>query len=138
MKIVIAPNAYKECLSSPQVADAIATGIHRVMPEAKLVKIPFADGGDGTVEALVTATLGEYRSVRVTDPMGNRIMAQFGILGDRKTAVIEMAAASGLSLVPPANRNPMLASTYGTGELIKSALDEGATKLIVGIGGSAT
>ncbi|MFB3897282.1 MAG: glycerate kinase, partial [bacterium] len=138
MQIVIAPNAFKECLSSPEVADAIAAGIHRVFPEATLIKIPFADGGDGTVEALVTATQGEFRSVKVTDPVGNRIIAAFGILGDRKTAVIEMAAASGLRLVPPEKRNPMLTSTYGTGELIKAALDEGATKLIIGIGGSAT
>ncbi|MDI6784598.1 MAG: glycerate kinase, partial [bacterium] len=124
--------------SSPQVADAIETGIRRVLPDAEIIKIPFADGGDGTVDALVTATQGEYRSVKVSDPLGNRILAQFGILGDRKTAVIEMAAASGLRLVPPEQRNPMFTSTFGTGELIKSALDDGVTKIIVGIGGSAT
>jgi glycerate kinase len=138
MKILIAPNAFKECLSSPQVANAIERGIRRVFPEAEIIKVPFADGGDGTVEALITATQGEYRSVKVSDPLGNRILAQFGILGDRKTAVIEMAAASGLRLVPPEQRNPMLTSTYGTGELIKSALDDGVNKIIVGIGGSAT
>ncbi|MCX7920247.1 MAG: glycerate kinase [bacterium] len=137
-KIIIAPNAFKECLSSPQVANAIERGIRRVLPDAEIVKIPFADGGDGTVEALVTATHGIYRTVRVTDPLGNRILAQFGILGDCNTAVIEMAAASGLRLVPPKLRNPMVTSTYGTGELIKSALDEGVNKIIIGIGGSAT
>jgi glycerate kinase len=97
-----------------------------------------ADGGEGTVQALVDATKGQIITVEVTDPLGNRIKAGFGILGTQDTAVIEMATASGLPLVPGDKRNPMLTTTYGTGELIRSALDKGCRKLIVGIGGSAT
>jgi glycerate kinase len=139
MKIVIAPDSFKGNLTAKQVADAIEIGINRVIPDAEIVKIPMADGGEGTVQALVDATDGEIIIAEVSDPLGNRIKAEFGILGDsQKTAVIEMASASGLPLVPRDKRNPMLTTTYGTGELIRIALDKGCRKLIVGIGGSAT
>jgi len=139
MKIVIAPDSFKGNLTAKQVADAIEIGINRLIPDAEIVKIPMADGGEGTVQALVDATDGEIITAEVSDPLGNRIKAEFGILGDsQKTAVIEMASASGLPLVPRDKRNPMLTTTYGTGELIRIALDKGCRKLIVGIGGSAT
>lgn len=140
MKIVIAPDSFKGNLTAKEVADAIEVGIKRVLPSAEIVKIPMADGGEGTVQALVDATSGEIVNVEVTDPLGNRINAVFGILGNQKpkTAVIEMASASGLPLVPSDKRNPMITTTYGTGELILKALDLGCKRLIIGIGGSAT
>ena len=138
MKIVIAPDSFKGSLTALEVADAIKAGIQRVMPEAEIDEVPMADGGEGTVQALVDATGGQIITQEVCDPLGNRIQADFGVLGDGKTAVIEMAAASGLPLVPEDKRNPMLTTTYGTGELIRAALDRGCRKLIVGIGGSAT
>ncbi len=140
MKIVIAPDSFKGNLTAKEVADAIEVGIRRVFPSAEIVKVPMADGGEGTVQALVDATSGEIVNVEVTDPLGNRIDAVFGILGnqDPKVAVIEMASASGLPLVPLDKRNPMITTTYGTGELILKALDLGCKRLIIGIGGSAT
>ena len=138
MKIVIAPDSFKGSLTALEVAHAIKIGIERVIPEAEVDEIPMADGGEGTVQALVDATGGEIIAQEVCDPLGNRIHANFGILGDGNTAVIEMAAASGLPLVPEDKRNPMLTTTFGTGELIRAALDRGCRKLIVGIGGSAT
>lgn len=138
MKIVIAPDSFKGSLTALEVADAIKEGIKRVMPEAEIDEVPMADGGEGTVQALVDATAGQMITEEVCDPLGNQIEANFGILGDGKTAVIEMAAASGLPLVPEGKRNPMFTTTYGTGELIRAALERGCRKLIVGIGGSAT
>jgi glycerate kinase len=142
MKIVIAPDSFKGNLTAREVADAIATGIRRVLPDAEIIEVPMADGGEGTVEALVDANRGEIVTAQVTDPLGNLIRARFGIFQERgatgKTAVIEMATSSGLPLVPPEKRNPLLTSTYGTGELIRTALDRGCRKLIIGIGGSAT
>ena len=138
MKIVIAPQGFKGNLSALQVAQAIETGIKRVVPNAITVIKPMADGGEGTVQALVDATGGEIRATEVTDPLGGRITAHWGILSGEATAVIEMASASGLYIVPFEKRNPLLATTYGTGELILSALDSGCRKLIIGIGGSAT
>lgn len=116
----------------------MARGVLQVFPAAEVRKIPIADGGEGTVEALVTATNGQFRLTEVSDPLGNRILAQWGILGDGLTAVLEMAAASGLPLVPKEKRDPLITTTYGTGELIRAALDEGLQKIIIGIGGSAT
>jgi glycerate kinase len=113
-------------------------GILQVFPGADVRKIPIADGGEGTVEALVTATGGELRQAEVTGPLGEKLMAQWGILGDGRTAVIEMAAASGLPLVPAAKKNPRITTTCGTGELMRAALDNGLRKIIIGIGGSAT
>ncbi len=138
LKVVIAPDSYKGSLSATEVAKAMERGVLQVFPAAEVRKIPIADGGEGTVEALVTATNGQFRLTEVSDPLGNRILAQWGILGDGLTAVLEMAAASGLPLVPKEKRDPRITTTYGTGELIKAALDAGLQKIIIGIGGSAT
>jgi len=138
MKIVVAPDSFKGSLTAVEVADAIWQGVREIFPEAKIVKIPMADGGDGTVQCLVTATGGEILREKVTGPLGDEALASYGILGDKKTAVIEMAEASGLTLVPENKRNPLITTTYGTGQLIKAALDQGCRKMIVGIGGSAT
>lgn len=138
MKIVIAPDSFKGSLSALEVCNAIKEGISCVFPDAEIQVIPMADGGEGTVQALIDATGGRIVKTRVHDPLMNEIEATFGILGDGKTGVIEMASASGLPLVPPDKRNPMVTTTYGTGELIRSALDVGCRKLIIGIGGSAT
>lgn len=138
MKIVIAPDSFKESLSAMQVADAIEAGFRQVLPDASYIKLPMADGGEGTVQSLVDATGGRIVPVEVTAPLGNRVEAFIGLLGDGKRAVIEMAAASGLHLVAPELRNPLLTTTYGTGELILAALDLGVEHLILGIGGSAT
>ncbi len=138
MRIVIAPDSFKGCLSAREVCLAIEEGIVRVWPDAHIDKVPMADGGEGTVAALVDATGGRYVTERVIGPIGKPVDATFGVLGDAQTAVIEMAAASGLPLVPPRLRNPLITTTYGTGQLIKAALDLGCRKLIIGIGGSAT
>lgn len=138
MKIVVAPDSFKGSLTAIEVSDAIEQGIREIFPEAEIVKIPMADGGDGTVQCLVNATGGEILREKVTDPLGDEILASYGILGDKKTAVIEMAEASGLTLVPENKRNPLITTTYGTGQLIKAALDRGCRKMIIGIGGSAT
>ncbi len=138
MKFVIAPDSFKESISAPDAAAAIARGIRRVYPDAECDLCPIADGGEGTVEALVAATGGSVRHAWVMGPLGEKVHAAWGLLGDDKTAVVEMAAASGLPLVPVEKRNPMLTTTYGTGELIKAALDAGVTRIILGIGGSAT
>ena len=138
MKIVVAPDSFKGSLTAVEVADAIEQGVREIFPEAEIVKIPMADGGDGTVQCLVNATGGEILREKVTDPLGNEVLASYGILGDKKTAVIEMAEASGLTLVPENKRNPLITTTYGTGQLIKIALDQGCRKMIIGIGGSAT
>jgi len=138
MKIVIAPQGFKGNLTALQVAQAIENGIKRVAPSAMTTIKPMADGGEGTVQALVDATGGKMMTTEVTDPLGGRVNAHWGILSDQTTAVIEMAAASGLPLVPPEKRNPLVTTTYGTGELVRAALDRGCQKLIIGIGGSAT
>jgi glycerate kinase len=138
MKIVIAPQGFKGNLTALQVAQAIENGIKRVAPSAMTTIKPMADGGEGTVQALVDATGGKMMTTEVTDPLGGRVNAHWGILSDQTTAVIEMAAASGLPLVPPEKRNPLVTTTYGTGELVRAALDHGCQKLIIGIGGSAT
>lgn len=138
MKIVIAPDSFKESLTALEVAESIEKGFKRVFPDAEYVKVPMADGGEGTVQSLVDATGGEIIRKRVTGPLGEPVLAFLGILGDKSTAVIEMAAASGLHLVPADKRNPLLTTTRGTGELIAAALDYGAKHIIIGIGGSAT
>jgi glycerate kinase len=138
MKIVIAPDSYKESLSALDVAKAIESGFREIFPEAEYVKLPVADGGEGTVEAMVAATGGRVVKVNVTGPLGKPIEAFFGLSGDEKIAFIEMAAASGLESVPPAQRNPLKTTSYGTGELIHSALNHGVKHCIIGIGGSAT
>ncbi len=138
MKILIAPDSFKDCLSSKKVAQNIETGIRRIMPEADIKLLPVADGGEGTVEALVDATKGKIIKVEVHDPLMRKTESFFGILGDKKTAVIEMAAASGIELLKEDERNPWITTTYGTGELIRYALDMGCEKFVIGIGGSAT
>ncbi|MBA7576297.1 Glycerate 2-kinase [subsurface metagenome] len=138
MKIVVAPDSFKGSLTAVEVSDAIGLGVREIFPEAEIVKIPMADGGDGTVQCLVNATGGEILKEKVTGPLGDEVLASYGILGDKKTAVIEMAEASGLTLVPENKRNPLITTTYGTGQLIKAALDQGCRKMIIGIGGSAT
>jgi len=138
MKIVVAPDSFKGSLTAVEVSDAIEQGIREIFPEAEIKKIPMADGGDGTVQCLVNATGGKILREKVTGPLGDEVLASYGILGDKKTAVIEMAEASGLTLVPENKRNPLITTTYGTGQLIKSALGQGCRKMIIGIGGSAT
>lgn len=138
MRIVIAPDSFKECASAAEVAKALAAGVSRACPEAETVLVPMADGGEGTVDAMVAATSGQRIERTVTGPLGDPVDAVYGVLGDGETAVIEMAAASGFALVPPARRDPRAATTYGTGELVRDALDRGVTHIIAGIGGSAT
>ncbi len=138
MKIIVAPDSYKGSVSALGVAQAMERGILAVFPDADVRKIPIADGGEGTVEALITATNGVLHQLKVTDPLGEPVTAHWGILGDGQTAIIEMAAASGLPLVPAEKRNPRITTTYGTGELVRAALDAGLRKIIIGIGGSAT
>jgi glycerate 2-kinase len=138
MKIVIAPDSFKESLSALEAANAIERGFKLVFPNAVYSKMPMADGGEGTVQSLVDATNGKIEERIVTGPLGEPVKAFFGLIGDGKTAVIEMAAASGLHLVPVENRNPLVTSTRGTGELISAALDFGVKHIIIGLGGSAT
>ena len=138
MKIVIAPDSYKESLSALEVAQAVEAGFRQVFPDANYVLVPVADGGEGTVDAMVAATGGRKETVTVSGPLGEPVEAFYGLTGEGDTAVIEMAAASGLALVPPDRRNPLLTSSRGTGELIRAALDAGARRFILGIGGSAT
>lgn len=138
MKIVIAPDSFKESLSALDVAKAIESGFREIFPDAEYVKLPVADGGEGTVEAMVAATGGRVVAATVTGPLGEPIDAFFGLSGDESIAFIEMAAASGLESVPPSQRNPLKTTSYGTGELIKAALESGVRHCIIGIGGSAT
>lgn len=138
MKIVIAPDSYKESLSALEVATAIEQGFREIWPDANYVKIPVADGGEGTVEAMVEATAGRIVHVKVTGPLGKPVDAFYGLSGDERSAFIEMAAASGLELVPSGLRDPLKTTSWGTGELIRHALDAGVEHIIIGIGGSAT
>lgn len=138
MKIVIASDSFKENLSSLQVATYIEKGIHKVLPKAKCTKIPMADGGEGTVQALIDATNGKIVRKKVTGPDENKVTARYGILGDGCTAVIEMAEASGLHLTSRNNRQPLKMTSYGTGELIADAMKRGIETIIIGLGGSAT
>ena len=138
MKFVLAPDSFKECMSSKEVCETMEIAIRKIYPDAEVIEVPMADGGEGTVEALVEATSGTYHMVKVTGPLGNKVEAVFGLLGNMKTAVIEMATASGLHLVKREERNPLITTTYGTGELIKAALDLGVRHIVIGIGGSAT
>ena len=138
LKFVLAPDSFKESMSAKEACDAMEKGIRRVFVDAICVRVPMADGGEGTLEALVDATGGEIITKKVTGPLGDKIDATYAILGDKKTAVIEMAKAAGLELVPPEKRNPLYTTTYGVGELIKAALDQGVSQLVIAIGGSAT
>ncbi|OVE65021.1 glycerate kinase [Clostridium diolis] len=138
MKIVIAPDSFKGSLTALQVAKAMEEGLMKYSKDFIIEKIPMADGGEGTVESLVSLTNGEIVTVEVKDPLMRNIKGFYGLLGNEKTAVIEMAAASGLPLLKEKEKNPLITSTYGTGQLIKAALDRGCKNFIIGIGGSAT
>lgn len=138
MKFLLAPDSFKESLSAKDVANAMEKGLKKVFPLAEYVKIPMADGGEGTTQSLVDATGGEMFYPEVTNPLGEKARAKLGILGDGDVAVIEMASASGLELIDKKDRNPLITTTYGTGELIKAALDRNISTIIIGIGGSAT
>jgi glycerate kinase len=138
MKIVIAPDSFKDSLSAPAVCEAMARGVLKAAPGAEIVRLPVADGGEGTVRALTEATGGRIEALRVTGPLGDPVASEYGVLGDGKTAVVEMAAASGLEMVPAGKRNPLRTTSYGTGELILAAVNRGFRKIIIGIGGSAT
>ena len=138
MRVVIAPDKFKGSLTALQAAAAMARGVRHALPEASIDQVPMADGGEGTTQALVVATNGSIREAQVTGPLGEPVVACFGLLGDGQTAVIEMAAASGLVLVPAEKRNPLIATTRGTGELLLAAIAAGARRVVIGIGGSAT
>ncbi|MFM1650538.1 glycerate kinase [Brevibacillus sp. B_LB10_24] len=138
MKIVIAPDSFKGSVSAMEAAIAIEKGIKRYLTDAQTLLIPVADGGEGTLDSLVAATGGKRVPVTVTGPLGSPVAAEYGLLGDGKTCVIEMASASGLYLISPEERNPLVTTTYGTGELIRQALDDGCRRFILAIGGSAT
>lgn len=138
MKILIAPDSFKHSLSSTEAAENIAIGIQLVMPHAEIYSVPMADGGEGTVQALVNATSGKIIKTTVHDPLMRKINSFLGLQGDGKTAIIEMAAVSGIELLQADERNPLITSTYGTGELIVKALDLGCNTIVIGIGGSAT
>ncbi|NJM69700.1 MAG: glycerate kinase [Scytonema sp. RU_4_4] len=140
LRILIAPSGFKESLDAEQVADCIATGILRVLPDVSICKAPLVDGGEGFTKTLVAATGGTLHHLEVTGPIGQKVQSHFGFLGGttQKTAVLEMAAAAGLRLVPSDMRNPMITTTYGVGELIKAALDAGAQRILVGCGDSGT
>lgn len=138
MRVLIAIDSFKGSISSQEGSRAIALGIKEVYPDAHIGIIPLADGGEGTVQALVQAVNGEYVTKEVTGPLGSKVKAVYGILGDRTTAIIEVAAACGLPLVPFNDRNPLLTTTFGVGELISDAMEKGCRKFVIGLGGSAT
>lgn len=138
MKIVIAPDSFKESLSASDVAEEIKKGFLEIFPSAHYTLLPVADGGEGTVEAMVAALKGQIINTEITDPLGAKGHAHYGLSGDKQCAIIEMASASGLERVPVAQRDPRITTSYGTGELIKHALDQGISRCIIGLGGSAT
>ncbi|MEK4758852.1 glycerate kinase [Viridibacillus sp. FSL E2-0187] len=138
MKIVVSPDSFKGSLTAIEAAKAMVAAIHEINPEIETVLLPVADGGEGTLEPLLEATNGHIISLQVQDPIGRLVEAEYGVLGDGETCVIEMAKASGLTLLTNDERNPLIASTYGTGQLIRHALDAGFRKFIIGVGGSAT
>lgn len=135
---VLAPDSFKESMTAKEVCAAMEKGIKKAVPDAVCIQVPMADGGEGTVQSLVDATGGIIYRQTVTGPLGQPVKAHFGILGDGETGVIEMAAASGIHLVAKEMKNPLLTTTFGTGELMKACLDKGVKKIIIGIGGSAT
>jgi glycerate 2-kinase len=136
--ILLAPDSFKESMTAKEVCESMEKGIKKANKSITCVHVPMADGGEGTMQSLVDATGGKIHFMKVVGPLGNDVEAAYGILGDGETGILEMASASGLHLVPPEKRNPLVTTTYGTGQLIKACLDLGVKKLIVGIGGSAT
>jgi len=135
---VLAPDSFKGSLTAKEVCQAMENGIKRILPQAVCIQVPMADGGEGTVQSLVDATKGQLITLQVTGPLGDPVTAQYGLLGDGETAVIEMASASGLHLVDEKTKNPLTATTYGTGQLVKDCLNRGIRKIVLGLGGSAT
>ncbi|SCM73196.1 glycerate kinase [Desulfovibrio sp. 86] len=138
MKILVAPDSFKGSVSAIAVARAMGRGIHRIFPDAAIEYVPIADGGEGTVQTVVAAAQGEIRQTTVSGPLGTPVVAQWGLINNGATAVIEMAAASGLMLLAAEEKNPLLASTFGVGQLVLAALDAGVSAIVIGIGGSAT
>lgn len=141
MKFVLAPDSFKESMTAKEVCQAMENGIRKVLPDAKIISVPMSDGGEGTMDSLIDATNGQKYAVKVTEPLGTPVTAHYGILGDQKTAIIEMAEASGLSHVPQDKRTPATikkTTTFGTGELINAALKHDVTRVIIGLGGSST
>ncbi|RBW69031.1 glycerate kinase [Bacillus taeanensis] len=138
MKVVIAIDSFKGSISSNDAAKAISSGIQDVYSEAEIISIPLADGGEGTVEALVEAANGKFITKEITGPLHEKVNAVYGLLGDNETAVIEVAAACGLPLIASDKRNPLLTTTFGVGELIKDAVNKGCRKFVIGLGGSST
>ncbi len=138
LRIVIAPQAFKHSIGARAAAVAIQRGVLRAIPDAETTLVPVADGGDGTLASLIDTTGGQFREANVTGPLGEPVASHWGVMGDGETAVIEMALASGLALIPDDRRDPRRATTFGTGELMRAALDAGHTRIIVGLGGSAT
>lgn len=138
MKIVLAPDSFKGSLTAKEVALAMQRGLEKVLPDANYLQIPLADGGEGTVRSLVDAKNGEILSEKVLDPIGNLVTAHYGMIDDGQVAVIEMSEASGIQYIDKKTSNPYIATTYGTGQLIKAAINKGAKTVIIGIGGSAT
>ncbi|MBC2582058.1 glycerate kinase [Clostridium sp. DJ247] len=136
--IVLAPDSFKESMTAKEACEAMERGIKKVNSNINCIHVPMADGGEGTMQSLVDATKGKIYSLKVVGPLGNEVEAQYGILGDGEIGVLEMASASGIHLVPVEQRNPLITTTYGTGQLIKACLDHGVKKLLIGIGGSAT
>ncbi|MEW5785920.1 MAG: glycerate kinase, partial [Bacillota bacterium] len=137
-KVIVAPNAFKGSLSAPEAAAAITRGLTEVFPHRELIAIPLADGGDGTTECIIRATAGRLFRREVTGPLGGRVDGFWGLTGDGSTAVVEVAAASGLALLTRDQLNPCDATSYGTGELINAAIESGCRAIFVGLGGSAT
>lgn len=135
---VLAPDSFKESMTAKEVCKAMESGLKKVYPDANFIHVPMADGGEGTTQSLVDATNGTLYSCQVTGPLGDKVTAHYGILGDKTTAVIEMASASGIQLISKEKRNPLITTTYGTGELILACLKHDVKKIILGIGGSAT
>lgn len=135
---LLAPDSFKESMTAKEVCEAMEIGIKRAIPDAEFIHVPMADGGEGTVQSLVDATGGTLIQKEVTGPLGTPVMAQYGILGDGRTGVIEMASASGIHHVSKETKNPLITTTYGTGELIRACIEQGITDIILGIGGSAT
>lgn len=138
MKIVVAPDSFKESLSAKEVSKNIAKAISEVMPEAEIIQVPISDGGEGLLDALIPSLKGTLITTTVKDPLLRNIEATYGIVNNGNTAIIEMAKASGLELLKENEKNPLITSTFGTGQLIKDALNRGCKKIIVGLGGSAT
>ena len=136
--ILLAPDSFKESMTAKEVCEAMERGIKKANSNISCVHVPMADGGEGTMQSLVDATNGKVYPLKVVGPLGNEVESQYGILGNGEIGILEMASASGIHLVPVEQRKPLLATTYGTGQLIKACLDHGIKKLLIGIGGSAT